>query len=158
MQNSVCRSEPSRDYSVEVWRNVLIVVWHRQTTKEGVRALRARAVEMTRGSNKGWFLLVVIEPGAKPPDSSTRDALAKVLTELGDQILSAAMVVEGSSLRSSFARGITTGLMVLARHSFPFKVTSVRGAVSQFAACIRPSEYLVELPHQVATMCTNARQ
>jgi hypothetical protein len=122
----------THDYTVGVWRNVLVVDWRERTTGDGARDVHFRLQRLARTHAEGVFYLAFVAEQAAPPDFEARQTLANML-KAGRSILAGAVVFDGAGLRGAFVRGVATGLVMLARPSFPFVVCSVDDAGRLFA-------------------------
>jgi hypothetical protein len=122
----------THDYTVGVWRNVLVVDWRERTTGDGARDVHFRLQRLARTYPDGVFYLAFVSEHAAPPDFDARQTLANML-KAGRSILAGAVVFDGAGLRGAFVRGVATGLVMLARPSFPFVVCSLDDAGRLFA-------------------------
>lgn len=122
----------THDYTVGVWRNVLVVDWRQRTTGDGARDVHFRLQRLARTHTEGVFYLAFVSEQASPPDFEARQILATML-KTGRSILAGAVVFDGAGLRGAFVRGVATGLVMLARPSFPFVVCSLDDAARLFA-------------------------
>jgi len=122
----------THDYAVGVWRNVLVVDWRIRTTGDGARDVHFRLQRLARAYPEGVFYLAFVAEQASPPDFEARQTLANML-KAGRSILAGSVVFDGAGLRGAFVRGVATGLVMLARPSFPFVVCSLDDAGRLFA-------------------------
>lgn len=122
----------THDYAVGVWRNVLVVDWRHRTTGDGARDVQFRLQRLARAHSEGVFYLAFVAEHAAPPDFDARQTLANMLKG-GRSILAGAVVFDGAGLRGAFVRGVATGLVMLARPSFPFVVCPLEDAARLFA-------------------------
>lgn len=122
----------TRDYAVGVWHNVLVVDWRERTTGDGARDVHFRLQRLARTHTSGVLYLAFVAEHATPPDFEARQTLANMLKS-GRSILAGSVVFDGAGLRGAFVRGVATGLVMLARPSFPFVVCSLEEAGRLFA-------------------------
>lgn len=123
----------TQDYAIGVWRNVLVVDWKVQTTGDGARDVELRLRRLARTYARGVFYLAFVTEQAQPPDFEARYVLAQMLKSGGDHTIAGAVVFDGGGLRGAFVRGVATGLVMLARPSFPFVVCSLKESANLFA-------------------------
>lgn len=123
----------TRDFAACSWRNVFVIVWRSRTRAEDAQQIQRLLEEFSRVHSRGYFLLTVVQDSAPPPDTEARQAIAKYLKAGAAHIVAGAVVITGGLLRVSFVRGVATGLALLARQPFPFRVCSLDDALLLFA-------------------------
>lgn len=109
------------DHAMSWTDSVALIVWRRRTTPEGVEAVTwvlDRAIAASRAAG----VVIVVEPDATPPDSSVRRALAEAFERSSSEIRGVAVIVEGGGFHASMVRGVVTGLALLARYPYPYRV------------------------------------
>lgn len=114
------------------WQNVFVIVWRLKTRADDAREIQRHLENFSRQHSKGFFLLTVVQNGAPPPNVEARQAIADYLKAGAERIVAGAVVTAGGLLRVSFVRGVATGLVLLARQSFPFRVCSLDKALELF--------------------------
>ena len=132
------------DYALATWGNVFIVIWRRNTTAAAVQDLHLQCKRFGAIHPEGVLLLTIIREGAPAPDGSTRSALASFLKS-ADYIRGSAVIMEGTSFRAAFVRGVVTGLTMLAHQPFPHQVCSMEAAGQLFASAVAGTPLPFEL-------------
>jgi hypothetical protein len=122
------------DHLIATWRNVVILVWRRETLVAAVDAAQDVYDKLALANPGGLFLLTVVEAGAPPPSQEARYALARFLSSGAGRMILSAVVHEGSGFRAAFVRGVVTGLALLANLPYPHKVF---GSVEEAATWFR---------------------
>lgn len=110
------------DYTSSRYQDLVLQLWHRDTTLEGVAALRAVIGRVASDSPQGLRLLVVVEPHASMPSSEARAGIAAIMRERSGSIRATSLAFEGIGFRAASVRAVVAGLNVLAHHPFPYKV------------------------------------
>jgi hypothetical protein len=129
----------TRDYALATWGSVFIVIWRKNTTAVGVQDLRTQCKKFGTAHPEGVLLLTIIHDGAPAPEAAERSALAEFLKS-ADHIRASAVVMEGTSFRAAFVRGVVTGLTMLAHQPFPHQVCSMDAAARLFAKVAEESK------------------
>jgi hypothetical protein len=147
------------DYAVGIWRNVLVVDWKVRTTGDAARDVNFRLQRLAKSHTRGVFYFAYVAESALPPEFEARQVLARMLRSGSEYTLGGAVVFDGAGLRGAFVRGVATGLVLLARPSFPFVVCSLPEASRMFAGmatarglAFASDRFLVEVPALRATM------
>jgi hypothetical protein len=126
----ICESHA--DHTIATYRNVLVVIWHDRTTLEGVAAARRYSEELGKTHPEGVLYLVIVEAQAIVPNSKARIALTKLMNE-SQHCIACGVTLDGDGFRNAVVRGVATGLALVARQTFPFRVCSLDGACQLFA-------------------------
>lgn len=126
------------DHAIAVWRDVVVILWKRETTLDGVAATGRGVKAALKGSPEGAALMTIVEAGAAMPPAEARDALARQLAEHGEHIRCSAVVYEGAGFRAAAVRSVVTGLSLLAKQPFPHKVFATVNAASAWMAGLLP--------------------
>ncbi|WP_438003823.1 serine/threonine-protein kinase [Sorangium sp. So ce321] len=121
------------DYILASWRQILCIIWRRETTNEGVRRLCDACRDFAKQHPRGIGLLTVIESGAPLPPAAVRKELADFLAGASAFIRCSAVVVEGAGFRAAAVRSVVTGLSLVARQRYPHQVCDMRKAGLMFA-------------------------
>jgi hypothetical protein len=119
--NVVVSRAVSANHCVAEWDAFLVVIWRQLTTKEGIAAV-GEALDHVSAAGQKVGVVIVIEPTAAPPSSAARKGLAEVFSSRADVVVAVAVVPDGSGFRASMVRGVVTGLSLLARFPYPYKV------------------------------------
>lgn len=93
--------------------NIIAILW-RRTTMAGVEATREIVERFGAKHPSGFAVLTMVPENSPPPDSETRRKLATMMGRDG-AIRGAAVFFEGTGIRVTVIRSVTTGLMMLAR-------------------------------------------
>jgi hypothetical protein len=112
------------DYTAATVPGGVFHIWHRNTTLAGVRHLEQAIHEACDPTHAQVPILLVVEPSAPPPPPDVRKAIADLMRTTAPHVLMTALVFEGTGFAAAMVRGIVTGLTLLARHPFPYKVFS----------------------------------
>lgn len=124
------------DYALANWRNVLMVVWRKNTTRAGVQDTRNWCDRLAAPWADGIFLLTIIQQGAAPPNPDARRALASYMKTC-EYIRGSAVTIEGKGFRSALVRGVVTSLSMLAEQPYPHQVCALPNAVELFSTIAR---------------------
>ena len=131
------------DYALASWGNVFIVIWRQNTTLVGASNLRSQCEKFALQHPEGVLLLTVIHDGAPAPASAERAQIASFLKS-AEYIRGSAVVMEGTSFRAAFVRGVVTGLTMLAHQPFPHQVCSMAQAGALFARVTQGADVAFE--------------
>jgi hypothetical protein len=112
------------DYALATFRDLYIVIWHRNTTMTGAQAVRRGCFAFAESRPKGVALLTIVEEEAPMPASEPRESLATFMRDASDHIKASAVVFEGTGFRAAAVRSVVVGLTMLARQKYPHKVFS----------------------------------
>jgi len=113
--------EHDDQHGVGAWRNVLIVVWRKETRADAVDGVSAVLGELIH-KHRDVALLQVIEERATAPDADARRALSAMLKQHGASIRCSALVYEGDGFKAATLRAIVTGIALLSRPAYPHVV------------------------------------
>lgn len=108
-------------HCVAEWDAFLVVIWRQLTTQAGIASV-AEALDHAIAAGQRLGVFIVIEPTAAPPAAAERKALAEVFSSRADVVVAVAVVPAGSGFRASMVRGVVTGLSLIARFPYPYKV------------------------------------
>lgn len=112
------------DYTTARYQDLVLQLWHKQTTLDGVAALRTAIGKVADESKEGLRLLIVVEPGAAMPPREARGKIADFMTDYRASIRATALAFEGEGFRAASIRAVVTGLNLLTHHPFPYGVFS----------------------------------
>lgn len=112
----------TNNHILATWRNVVILVWRKDTTLEGVADAQRTYDDLAREHANGIFLMTIVEFGAPMPPPDVRDALATFLASGAGHTILSAVAHEGTGFRAAAVRSVVTGLAVLAKLPYPHKV------------------------------------
>lgn len=112
----------SADYTSARFQDLVLQFWHKDTTLQGVAALRAAVAKVTEESAEGLRILIIVEPSASMPSRESRSEIADFMTHYRESIRSTALAFEGTGFRAASIRAVVTGLNLLAHHPFPYGV------------------------------------
>lgn len=124
-----------RHQALFAWKNVGVVIWRGATDAAGVRRIEYMAAEVLSRHPERMVIMGIVETTAVPPSEEMRVLSAATNDRLAQRgAIAFAGVFAQSGFFGSLVRGIVTGLTLLARNSYPFKVFSGhREAVAWFA-------------------------
>lgn len=129
-----------RDEALFTWNNVVVVAWRGECTSPGVTRFERAALSTLVRWPRGVVLLGVIEPGAIPPSQEMRSIIAASNDRMASKgAVAFAAVFSGAGFFGSVVRGVVTGLTMLARRSYPFRVfPGHQDAAQWFATLLEP--------------------
>lgn len=108
--------------AIMVYGPIILVVWRGETTKHAVETIRRVGLDATRRHGKS-VAIGIVEDSAKLPGSEGREHSARVNDELAAAgMVAAAGVLPGQGFIAASVRGIVTGLTLLSRKRYPFRV------------------------------------
>jgi hypothetical protein len=113
-------------YRVAVDGNLVALVWTRQPSLEGVRALERALRAVTESTSARVGFVTLIEPDAirSSPESSVRQATAAVLKAFNTRIGAAVVIYEARGLKATILRSVIMIINALAGSAFPNQVTA----------------------------------
>jgi hypothetical protein len=110
------------DVVVATWKNVVLLVWRRETSVDGVRAAQKVFGALADVCASGVFLATIVEENAPAPSADARKELARFLTSCSGRMILSAVVHEGAGFRAAMVRSVVTGLALVAKLPYPHKV------------------------------------
>lgn len=124
----------TENQALATWDNVVISVWRKETTLQGV-ANAKRVFDAAMDEHPGGvFLVTVVEFEATMPPPESRDALARLLADGSGRTILSAVAYEGTGFRAAAIRSIVSGLALLARLPYPHQIfASVDDACAWFS-------------------------
>ena len=123
------------DFALGSWGDLFFILWKKNTTLEGAKAVRTHLLEFTRARPAGVGLLTIVEANAPVPAADVRKALAAVLADFSRSIKASAVIFEGQGFSAAAVRSVVTGLTLIARQSYPHKVF---GSLAEASAWMLP--------------------
>jgi hypothetical protein len=112
-----------RHQAIIVWGHVVIVVWRGDVDAAAVQRLESATIDVLRRHRNRAAVMGVVEPTAAAPSPEMRKATSisnDRLSELG--LVGVAGVLSQHGFAGSLMRGVITGLTMLSRTRYPFKV------------------------------------
>jgi hypothetical protein len=122
MTNKIVSLSHSGDFTSARLNDIVLQIWHKETTMAGVASLRAAIAKVASESAAGLRLLVVVEAGAAMPPRNARASIAAFMTEFKSSIRATGLAFEGEGFRAASVRAVVTGLNMLTQHPFPYAV------------------------------------
>jgi hypothetical protein len=122
MNKKIVSLSSSVDFTSARLNDIVLQIWHKETTLAGVAALRAAIAKVASESAAGLRLLVVVESRAAMPTRSARENIAAFMTEFKSSIRATSLAFEGEGFRAASVRAVVTGLNMLTHHPFPYGV------------------------------------
>src|SRR5262249_15633650 len=110
------------DYATATYRNVVIVVGIRNTRPHHAHLPTATVERLTPRYRDGIGFISVVEEKATTPNSATRAPLGRFIVDMAPYIRCGTVIIGGSGFFAATARGISSGLMLVARPIFPQQV------------------------------------
>src|SRR5438445_187344 len=146
--------ESTRDHAIGAFRDVLFLVWRRDTSLAASRAFDRAAHDLARVVGTQIGLLTVVEAEAPIPTSAAREALSSTMKSCSDVLIASAVTFEGEGFRASAVRGVATALSLMAKPPYPHKTfATVRDAArwlsSRMPGASLPPEVLESIVAQV---------
>lgn len=112
-----------RNQALVTWDHLVLVIWRGICDGPAVQRLEQAGMEALRRHPDGVALMGVVEPTAIPPAGAMRAASAAANDRLARHgLVGVAGVLTQSGFAGSVVRGVITGLTLLARSDYPFKV------------------------------------
>jgi hypothetical protein len=121
--------EKEDDYVLASWQQIFAVVWRRETTLQGARALLRECNQFATRHPQGIGLLTIVSEKAPMPASPVRKEVADFLTQGSAYIKCSVVLMEGTGFRAAAVRSVVTGLTLLAKQTYPHRVCSLPDAV-----------------------------
>lgn len=110
------------DHVLATWKNVVILVWRKETTVEGSHAAKRVYDNLANECPGGVFLCTIVEAKAPAPASDARKELANFLAGCSGKMIMSAVVHEGVGFTAAMVRSVVTGLALVAKLPYPHKV------------------------------------
>jgi len=117
------------------WDRLLVVIWRREVTLEGVAELRKIGTGFAQGSKVPCSCLTIVQSTSPPPSDKVRGPYAAFHREIAPNMKEQIVVAEGSGFRSALVRSIGVALSTISPKSLPFKFAS---GLDEAAVLIHP--------------------
>jgi hypothetical protein len=114
---------------------LLVIVWRREVTLEGVAELRKIGIAFAEGSKAPVSCLTIVQSTSPPPSDKVRGPYAAFHREVAPFMKEQIVVAEGSGFRSALVRSIGVALSTISPKSLPFKFAS---GLDEAALLIQP--------------------
>ena len=112
-----------RNQALVTWDHLVLVIWRGICDAPAVQRLEQAGMDALRRNPDGIALMGVVEKTAVPPAGAMRAASAAANDRLARHgLVGVAGVLTQSGFAGSVVRGVITGLTLLARSDYPFKV------------------------------------
>lgn len=99
-----------------------ISVWQQAADGPDVGTLHAEVARLADELGHPVGALLVVGPGVPLSTSSARDAAMVMVKDLGARLSAIGLVIEGSGFGAAAVRGMFTGIGLVARPGFPWKM------------------------------------
>lgn len=100
-----------------------VSLWHEPATKEDVERLwREAAGLLDQGTDNICLLLIVEKKSRQLSPSQAREVAVAMVRDLSDRLGAVAIVIEGDGIRRVGVRAVFTGLGLIMRPGFPWKM------------------------------------
>lgn len=112
-----------RHQAIFVWEHLVLVIWRGDVDAAAVKRLEDAALAVLRRNGNHAAMMGVIETTASAPSAEMRKATSESndrLAEVG--LVGIAGVLSQKGFAGSLMRGVITGLTLLSRTKYPFKV------------------------------------
>lgn len=117
------------------WDRVLVVIWRREVTPDGVAELRKIGNSFMQGLKFPGSCLTIVESTSPPPNDKVRGSYSAFHREIAPSMKEQIVVAEGSGFRSALVRSIGVALSTISPKSLPFKFAS---GIDEAAVVIQP--------------------
>lgn len=114
---------------------MLVVIWRREVTLEGVADLRKIGVAFAQASKAGCSCLTIVQSTSPPPSDKVRGPFAAFHREVAPYMKEQIVIAEGSGFRSALVRSIGVALSTISPKSLPFKFAS---GIDEAAVLLQP--------------------
>jgi len=121
------------------WRNMLILVWRRETDSSAVRRARHHLIELIKRHPDGVGLMQVALPEAEPPDSDARGAITDMLAAGRGTVACSSVIYGGTGFWMASVRALVAGVAMLARPGFPHQVFATVDEAADWHARLLPA-------------------
>lgn len=112
-----------RHQALVTWDHLVLVIWRGTCDAAAVQRLERAGMEILRRHPRGAALMGVVESTGVPPSAEMRKASAAANDRLAQHgVVGVAGVLTQTGFAGSVVRGVITGLTLLSRSDYPFKV------------------------------------
>ena len=113
------------------WRDVCVIVDDGTARAADYADFGKLILEQKSRFAKGIGCLVIIPEHSKPPPDEVRKAINCALADLESGLRCFCWIVESSGFHAAIARGVLTGIRILARHKYPIETkTNIEDALN----------------------------
>lgn len=135
MRDGIAILEATPDHVVATFHHVVITLFARET-RPAIEVPIRKAMESLEGRYPGKLVLLsTVAEGAPLPGPEARAALAEAMRAGGNRVQRSALHFEGNGFRAAAVRGVTTGLILVARQPYPHQVFK---SLEEAAAWVAP--------------------
>lgn len=131
--------------------NVFFAVWSTKPTPPLFARQREGLEAAVRANPGNTLFLCVVSPNAPPPEQAERDASSRMISELGQNLLGTACVVEGSGFRAAITRTVLSGIVFFIRTPSPVTLFDSVNTASTWLQRRCPAQNLAPLAPQLET-------
>ena len=112
--------DESDHHVIGTWRRIVFTIWRRETTTRGIRGMQ----EAVRGARAdgGLLAMTVVTDQAPMPPSEVRDQLARAMASFEGDVVSSALVFEGTGFRAAAVRSVVSGISLVRKMPYPHRV------------------------------------
>lgn len=111
---------------------LVVLVWRRRTTIEGVRVCREYVARRCVRKGDDFAIMSIVEAKATLPDSQARHAIAEMLQN-GDRCFQiSGLVFEGTGFFAATIRSVVTGITLMAKQNYPHRVFDSVASAARF--------------------------
>lgn len=114
----------SEDSTTASHQDLLFQFWHHETTSEGIVSFERGLRAISKAFSPGVRVVIIVEPSARLPSKLLRNQIAQMMSRSRRKIRVTALVYEGSGFGAASIRAVVTGLNIVSRHPFPYRVFS----------------------------------
>lgn len=107
---------------VALWRNIMFAGFSSAVESHMLHSMGEAVGHQLQRYPSGIGLIVVAEPGCRPPPVALRDEMLALRRRTVDQTLGIAFVLRGEGFAASALRAAITGIQIVIRSNFPEKV------------------------------------
>lgn len=120
----VVRIGGSADYSVWVYRNVMILVIDGHLDEPFFRVALAGHNAALRADPSGYAVVVLVGDGARIPSAAVRDLASEHRRKTQHMLRAQSVLIGGEGFFASTMRAVITGIMSVAQSRVPMKMVS----------------------------------
>ncbi len=125
----------TEDHCFATWDRLLVIVWRREVTPEGVDTLAKIGRMFVHSSDVPVCCLTIVESTSPPPSDKVRASMAAFHREVNASMKQQIVVAEGSGFRSALVRSIGVALSTISPKTLPFKFVA---GIDEAALLIQP--------------------
>lgn len=121
-----------KDYAVGGGSNLVVVVWRKHTTLDGVRVCREYVGQRCANRGREFALIAIVEAKASLPDAASRHAIAELLRNGEKCFQVSGLVFEGTGFFAATIRSVVTGITLMAKQQYPHRVFDSVATAARF--------------------------